>query len=155
MCARGAIGSREGGRSIPVLIFVGTIIDTIKGELRLPADKLRRLMGEVEELLEKKWCTRRELESLIGTLQHACSVIRPGRSLLRRATALLSVAKKPRHHIRLNKKFKSDMMWWKVFGQHWNGISVLIEDCLPEVTVTSDASDSWGSGCIIVSAQMG
>ena len=65
-----------------VLIFLGIIINTVKGELRLPADKLRRLSGAVEEWLGKKWCTRRELESLIGTLQHACSVIRPGRSFL-------------------------------------------------------------------------
>ncbi len=35
-------------------------------------------------------CTRRELESLIGT---ACKVITPGRSFLRRAISLLSVAK--------------------------------------------------------------
>ena len=96
---------RDGPSS--VLIFLGIIIDTVKGELRLPADKLRRLSGAVEEWLGKKWCTRRELESLIGTLQHACSVIRPGRSFLRRAIALLSVAKKPRHHIRLNQRNSS------------------------------------------------
>ena len=59
---------RDGPSS--VLIFLGIIINTVKGELRLPADKLRRLSGAVEEWLGKKWCTRRELESLIGTLQH-------------------------------------------------------------------------------------
>ena len=84
----------------PVLIFLGIIIDTLQGELRLPADKLQRLLELVTTWLSKKVCTCRELETLIGTLQHACKVIRPGRSFLRRAIALLSVAKQRHHHIR-------------------------------------------------------
>ena len=38
--------------------------------------------------------------------QHACKVIIPGRSFLRRAITHLSVAKKKHHHIRLNNEFK-------------------------------------------------
>ena len=37
----------------------------------------------VDEWENGKVCTRRELESFIGILQHACKVIRPGRSFLR------------------------------------------------------------------------
>ena len=48
-------------------------------------------------------------ESLIGVMQHACNVIIPGRSFLRRAIALLSVTKKKYHHIRLNNEFKADL----------------------------------------------
>jgi len=81
------------------------------------------------------------------TLQHACKVIRPGRSFLRRAISLLSVAKRPHHHIRLNHGFKSDLMWWKVFSTHWNGASLLVDPfATPQVVLTSDASGSWGCG---------
>ena len=110
----------------PVITFLRITIDTLQGQLRLPEEKLQRLMQALSEWLRRKVCTRRELESLIGTLQHACKVIRPGRSFLRRAISLLSVAKQPHHHIRLNHKFRSDLMWWKVFGSHWNGTSLLI-----------------------------
>ena len=103
------------------LVLLGIVIDTEKGELSLPPEKLQRLLTAVDVWIGKKWCSRRELESLIGTLQHACSVIKPGRSFLRRAIKLLSVAKQPHHHIRLNKEFRSDMMWWKVFAGQWNG----------------------------------
>ena len=73
-----------------VLTFLGIVIDTIRGELRLSAYKLHLTMVMVSSWMQKKSCTRRELESLIGTLQHACKVITAGRSFLRRVIALLS-----------------------------------------------------------------
>ena len=50
--------------------------------------KLSRLHLMLADWETKKSCTRKELESLIGTLQHATKVICPGR---RRAIALLSM----------------------------------------------------------------
>ena len=91
----------------PVITFLGIVIDTVRGELRLPEDKLRRLTEEVQQRLGRKSCTRRELESLIGVLHHACKVIRPGRPFLRRAITLLSTFKRRHHHIRLNKDFEA------------------------------------------------
>ena len=58
------------------------------GPLRLPTEKLDRLLSMVEQWGKKKACTRQELESLIGTLHHACNVIPPGRSFLNRLIAL-------------------------------------------------------------------
>ncbi|MCG8431273.1 MAG: hypothetical protein MJA29_08890, partial [Candidatus Omnitrophica bacterium] len=135
---------REG--PAPILTFLGIVIDTLRGELRLPAEKLRRLLESVTTWLSKHTCTKRELESLIGTLQHACKVIRPGRSFLRRTIALLSIAKQKHHHIRLNAEFRSDMLWWKLFAEKWNGISLIIPSCPSDVTLTSDASGTWGCG---------
>lgn len=130
----------------PVLVFLGIIIDTLRGELRLPPEKLHRLTDAVITWLAKKACTRRELESLIGTLHHACKVIRPGRSFLRRAISLLSVAKQSHHHIRLNAEFRSDTMWWKMFATQWNGTAIIIPKGPPDATITSDASGTWGCG---------
>ena len=129
-----------------VITLLGIIIDTIKGELRLPGDKLQRLLAAVHQWLGRKSCTRRELESLIGTLQHACKVIIPGRSFLKRAIALLSTTRSRHHHIRLNKEFKSDLAWWKYFATPWNGVSLIVNQASPERVVTSDASGSWGCG---------
>jgi len=47
---------------------------------------------------KRKPYTCKELESLISTLQHACTVIRPGRSFMRNAILLVQVAKQPHHH---------------------------------------------------------
>ena len=101
----------------------------------------------VPSWMQKKSCTRRELESLIGTLQHACKVIPSGRSFLRRAIALLSIAKRQHHHIRLNAEFRSDMAWWHLLASHWNGVGIIIEPHTSQaLTITSDASGSWGCG---------
>ena len=44
-------------------------------------------------------CHRWQLESLIGLLQHACRVVWPGRSFLRRMISLLSHSYRPYYHI--------------------------------------------------------
>ena len=128
------------------IVFLGILIDTVRQELRLPEDKLKRILETVTHWIGKKACTKNELESLIGSLHHACQVIHPGRSFMRRAISLLKVAKCRHHHIRLNAEFRSDMMWWKVFASHWNGASLLIHKDSTEVTLTSDASGTWGCG---------
>ena len=55
--------------------FLGIIIDTEKQELRLPRVKLHELLTTVCRLQHERSCRRKELESLVGVLQHACTVI--------------------------------------------------------------------------------
>ena len=78
-----------------VVTFLGIQIDTCKGELRLPLEKLQRLRDLLEEWRDRKGCTRRELETLIGQLNHACKVVRAGRSFLRRMIDLLHAVHRP------------------------------------------------------------
>ena len=61
------------------LTFLGIEIDTAHGILCLPTDKLERLTGMLLKWGDRKVCTRRELESLVGSLNHACKVVKPGR----------------------------------------------------------------------------
>lgn len=130
-----------------VITFLGITVDTLKNELRLPEEKLHRLLQMVSHWQGRKSCTRRELESLIGSLQHACKVVRQGRSFLRQAISLLSVARQPHHHIRLNHDFRSDLQWWSIFCSGWNGTSILQPTGIGPVTIlTTDASGSWGCG---------
>ena len=67
----------------------------IKGELRLPEEKLHRLQLLLSEWGDRKACTRKDLESLIGHLNHACKVVRSGRSFLRRMIDLLHTRRYP------------------------------------------------------------
>jgi hypothetical protein len=100
------------------LVFLGIEIDTVVGELRLPEDKLRRLQSLLHQWGSRKVCTRKELESLIGMLNHACKVVRAARSFLRRMIDLLhSRSSENRHRgavpIRLNTEFRADLAWWQ------------------------------------------
>ena len=91
------------------ITFLGITIDTIKQELRLPEEKLRRLLETLSQWERRKSCTCKELESSIGSLQHACTVIQPGRTFMRTAIPLLKVAKHQHHHIRLSNELRTDL----------------------------------------------
>ena len=77
------------------IIFLGILIDTIRCEIRLPQDKLARVRDRVKEWIQKKRCTKRDLLSLVGQLQHAATVGRPGRMFLRRLFDLSATVVSP------------------------------------------------------------
>ena len=52
----------------PVIEFLGITLDTVRMELRLPEDKIQRLLGEITKWSGKLYCRKRELLSLIGLL---------------------------------------------------------------------------------------
>ena len=134
------------------LTFLGIEIDTIRGTLRLPVDKLECLISILAEWGDKKVCTRRELESLVGLLNHACKVVYSGRSFLRRMINLLAAtdrsrSSKPFHHVRLSREFRADLAWWRTFISPWNGVGLLHRfEAEPDFEFTSDASGTWGCG---------
>ena len=143
-----AVHKREGPATC--LTFLGIQVDTVAGQLTLPRDKLGRLQELLQSWADRKCATRRELESLVGHLNHACKVVRSGRSFLRRILNLLHGVKLPAHsssRIRLSHGFRSDLAWWLEFVAKWNGVSFLAPPThLPQLEVTSDASGSWGCG---------
>ena len=130
------------------LVFLGIELDTVKQELRLPIDKLGRLQQEIKKWTEKRATTKRELLSLIGQLQHACCVVKPGRSFLRRMISLSTIPKQLHHRVRLNREFRSDLRWWSTFLASWNGVGMMsaLIHATPTATITSDASGNWGCG---------
>ena len=84
-----------------VLTVLGIELDSVEQIARLPADELQALNELITSWLPRKWCHRRELESLIGHLHHAAKVVLPGRTLLRRMIDLLKCFRKRNHPIRL------------------------------------------------------
>ena len=92
--------------------------------------------------------SKQNLQSLAGLLQHAVKVVRPGRPFLHRLYALQQVGARPSHHIRLNAAAQGDIIWWHVFIDMWNGISLAwdLGYHSPEIIAYSDASGSWGCG---------
>ena len=120
-------------------------------ELRLPQDKLRKLQELLQEWQFKKVCTRHSLESLLGYLNHACKVVRPGRSFIGRLIAMLTQPRRThRTMIRINNEAHSDIRWWHLFVSSWNGVSMLREQhqTHPNHEFWSDASGSWGAGAL-------
>ena len=130
------------------LKFLGIEVDTVNLQLRLPEDKLSQLKRELAALVLERSVSKGDLESLVGLLQFATKVIRPGRPFLRRLYTAQNVGTLPTHHVHLNVPAQADILWWHLFISTWNGISMLwdLGRQTADITLTSDASGSWGCG---------
>ena len=94
-----------------ILTFLGIEIDTVNLQLCLPLQKLTSLL----ELL-RSWCApkshrsmqrsvcKRDLLSLIGHLNHAATVVRPGRTFIRSLIDASTTVKLLDHHIHLSRQ---------------------------------------------------
>ena len=67
------------------LSFLGIELDAIAMTASLPTHKLQHLQDMLVTWHDRKACTKWELLSLVGVLQHATMVVRFGRALLRRS----------------------------------------------------------------------
>ena len=92
-----------------LLEYLGFLLDTTKMTVSLPGEKLNRLIHLIQSWSNRKTCTKHDLDSLIGQLQHASAVVKPGRSFLRRMIVLAKSRHLPSHPIRLNQGFRSDL----------------------------------------------
>ena len=75
-------------------------------------------------------------------------MVKPGRTFLRR---MIDTSKRRVHldaPMRLNAEFRSDVIWWALFLEMWNGVAIISSLLRLPVDgyVTSDASGSWGCG---------
>ena len=99
-------------------------------------DKLVKCCDQLSSCYRMKRITQRDLQSLIGLLNFTCSVIVPGRALLRRLIDLTKGIRSLRHFIRITRECKQDIQVWlsflnqyndaagslgygAVFGKHW------------------------------------
>ena len=92
----------------PVLTILGIELDSVNQVAHLPAEKLEALRELIASWLARRWCNRRELESLIGHLHHAAKVVWPGRTFLHRMIDLLCCFCKKDQPICLNEEFHRD-----------------------------------------------
>ena len=92
-----------------VLTVLGIELDSLLLQVHLPQEKFDRIHALLVSWSLKRHCTWKELESLIGNLQHACKVVSLGRTFLRRMINLLSAFRRDDHPIRPNREFHLDL----------------------------------------------
>ena len=134
------------------VVVLGIELVTEAQIARLPTDKFSSIHDVLPQWSTRKCCKKRELQSLIGLLHHACMVVWPGRTFLRRVIDLLSCFGNDSHPVRLNMEFRKDLAWWvKFFGQR-NGISFFLFPALepnPDFVVCSNPSGVIGYGAFM------
>ena len=130
------------------LTFLGFEVDSIRGEIRLPRQKLGELRTEIHWWLGRKSCTKRELESLVGRLCHASRVVKPGKTFMRHLFEALAGTRQAHHHVRLSSTIRSDIRWWHSFMAEWNGVSMIPHPRTPVTEIWTDASGTFGCGAV-------
>ena len=78
-------------------------------ELRLPGKKLQVVKAEVQEWLSCESTNKKQLESLVGILQYATKVVRPGHRFVRRIIELMASVRNSKRPTRLNNEIRSDL----------------------------------------------
>ena len=134
-----------------ILTFAGIELDTIRCESRLPEDKLLKCQHLIAAFLRRKKATLKELQSLIGVLNFACSVVVPGRSFLRRLIDLTIGLRSPHHFVRVSREVKADLLIWQQFFKDFNGKSFFLHEKWENsmsLRLFTDAAGAQGFGAV-------
>ena len=108
-------------RSVPIIFIriLGIEVDTVQLQLRLPPEKFHCLNKSIREWRGKS-CRKRELLSLLGSLQHAVKVVKPSQAFVHRMIELSTVHKHMDACSRINQQFWGDLEWWYQMVSTWN-----------------------------------
>ena len=137
------------------LIVLGIGLDLVELCDRIPGEKLAALQDLISSWRSRRWCSRQQLESLIGHLQHAAKVVWPGHAFLCCMIDLLCCFRRRNHPIRLNAEFHLDVLWWHDFLSTWHGMSFWLfpgMSAASDLEVTPDAAGSLGFGAFFSGA---
>lgn len=129
-----------------ILEYLGILLDTIRMEARLPPNKQARIKDILVSFLHKTTCTKRQLLSLLGHLNFACRVIRPGRTFISRIIQTSTTVKKLHEPVFLDEECQKDIQMWQYLITHWNGVSLFLENNFTPAVDLTIFTDSSGIG---------
>ena len=104
-----------------VVTCLGIEVNTEKGTLSIPAEKMLQISSMLKTWEDKKFCTKRQLQSLLGHLLYIHKCVKPARYFLNR---MLEVLRNSHNASRLglNPSFHRDLRWFLTFLPHFNGV---------------------------------
>lgn len=134
------------------LEYLGVILDTKNMQARLPENKVERIQQALAGFSTRRTCTKQELLSLLGHMNFASRVIRPGRSFVSHLIRLSTTVKDLHHHVTLSAAVRSDLRMWSIFLEQWNGIGFFMDDnviAAADMSLYTDATPTsfrWFNG---------
>ena len=117
------------------LQYLGIILNTSTMQAKLPKEKILRIINILDRYESKNSISKRDMLKLLGHLQFATRVVRPGRTFVGYLLSLASSVKELHHHVRLNKECRLDIAMWRRFLAEWNGVALFLD---PEMTNAAD-----------------
>ena len=105
-----------------VAICLGIKIDTVNQTLRIPDEKLQEIRQMVHNYSKKTQVTKKQLQSLLGSLLYITKCVRPARYFLNCMLHLLRASHNTAHIV-LNQQFHRDLNWFSIFWKQYNGVT--------------------------------
>ena len=129
--------------------FLGFMVDSTRQELRLPAEKIKKIRAEARKLSASISITARKLSQFLGKLNAATRAV-PVAPLFYRSLqaslgrALTSGAQDYSVSMEVTPNMREELQWWEDHLSQWNGRTLVTEK--PAVVIETDASKrGWGA----------
>jgi hypothetical protein len=121
--------------------FLGVLFDVNTMTMSVTPQRVNEILELVDWWLGKHKATKQQLQSLIGKLQFVAKCVRAGRIFISRLLLILPSLKRSHHRFYVNSQFKKDLIWWRTFLNHFNGVTI-IPDMVwsaPDALLSTDA----------------
>ena len=120
------------------LICLGIQVDVVQKTISIPQDKLYQIHNDCKTWVGRTTCTKRQLQSLLGSLLYITKCVRYSRYFLNRMLEVL------RQHTnknicRLTNEFFKDLYWFLALLNQYNGVT-FYDNKKPSESVHLDAS---------------
>ena len=107
-----------------IAVFLGILFMTLTMTLQITPERLAEIKSLLQEWMNKKSASLKELQCLLGKLNFAASTVRAGRVFVSRLiNALKEYPKNGKQKITRN--MKKDINWWLTFMEGFDGITIL------------------------------
>ena len=104
--------------------WLGIQVDAANMTLSIPHDKVKAALEVVKKYIGAKSISKRQLQSLIGTLVHVAKCVEPARIFISRLLHALRGCG-DRWYIRVTDDMRADLQWFDEFLTPWNGVSLV------------------------------
>ena len=101
---------------------LGIEINSEECTVAIPPDKLRQICDMVDAWRHAKFCSKNQLQSLLGNLLYVQKCVKPARIFLNRMLELLR-QNYDKTSITLTQNFRRDLRWFHRFLATYNGVS--------------------------------
>lgn len=136
-------------------LYLGFLWSLIDKTVSLPEKKKAKYRAKIEPyLLPGATCSSTEIQSVVGTLNHVCLVVRDGRSRMRSLYAMSAVFEHSNNHFatkHISPDARKDLEWWyRKLGEDFVGMKCVRPPPIrTDVSIMVDASTVWGIGLVL------
>lgn len=93
------------------LTFLGIQINTNKFSASVSEEKKQKIMNLLTEWHNKKWCHKKDIQSIVGSLMWLCQVIPQGRPFVQQFIKKLEGPHNSKFRINVSGPMKADIEW--------------------------------------------